>query len=151
MTAPVRYTREEMAGAVADCAAEARQRAENYVNYPRYHRRYTDEANMLDAAAAMLRQAAADGILSPAEAFDRWFREYRLRTTPLQTIHVTPLSATPTDPPPPPVAEPRGTCGTCAHFNVEGPMMSTGQCYAPDHWVRVPPSGSGFCHLWEAK
>jgi hypothetical protein len=77
MTAPVTYTREQMASAVSDCAVELREKAEAYAHYPRYHRRYTNEANMLDAAATALRQAAEQdaeiaGLKARWEALKAW-------------------------------------------------------------------------------
>ncbi len=43
----------------------------------------------------------------------------------------------------------RQSCATCDHFNPEG--LTPAYCYAPDHWVRVPDDGTGFCWLWTAK
>lgn len=53
------FTAAEMEGAVRDAALEARHRAEGYKGYPIRQLRHIDDAEVLEAAADALRQAAA--------------------------------------------------------------------------------------------
>lgn len=195
MTAPLRYTREEMME-MADTLSSLHSSFQDAM----------DGAEIsLSEIAAMLRQAAAEGqeradiiavidAVAPIgertllQAVKDEMHDYQMvmrhcsriydavtmgrvskpTTLPRVVMHIAEEleaerteeaikealdSATPTDPPPPPVAEPRGTCGTCKHFSNDQKNWrgeNIGHC-ANGKGYGWPADGSGFCHLWEAK
>lgn len=194
MTAPARYTREEMLGEASAIEADA-------LDGDRLNGISPRRGVGLRRIAAMLRQAAAEeqgkcamGVYCREHNFIHGGEAEELReriekaiddarvynedgdsvaSDVLQSIlddvdardSVT-VAATPTDPPPPPVAEPRGTCAACQYFaallnngayaacGIEAKLAHSNKdrdAFDRARIRKVPADGSGFCHLWEAK